>query len=166
MGQSSSGGAGTRRVVILVSLAIAAGLGWFAWRWLGPAPGSPLANASGASIEAGAAIYAQHCAGCHGAGLQGEPNWRQRKPSGRLPAPPHDDSGHTWHHPDAVLFDITRNGLKPPLAPDGYESDMPAFGAMLSEDQIWSVLAYIRSRWSERQRDHQARIDAAHRVAR
>ena len=35
------------------------------------------------------------------------------------------------------------------LAPADYQSDMPAFGAILSDDEIWSVLAFIRSRWSE-----------------
>ncbi len=161
-------GFGARRAwtIAILFAAIAAGLGWFAWRALGPgASGQSIANASAARIAAGDAIYRQHCASCHGAELQGEPNWRQRKASGRLPAPPHDDSGHTWHHPDAVLFEITRNGLKPPLAPDGYESDMPGFGAVLGDEQIWSVLAYIGSRWSPREKQHQARVDAAHRRA-
>jgi len=65
-----------------------------------------------------------------------------------MPAPPHDDSGHTWHHPDAVLFGITKKGVVPPYAPVGYESDMPAFAGKLSDDEIWAVLAYIKSHWS------------------
>ena len=80
--------------------------------------------------------------------LEGQPNWRQRLQSGRLPAPPHDASGHTWHHPDTVLFSITRNGLVPgKTAPPGYQSDMPAFGGTLTDEQIWAVLAYIKSTW-------------------
>ena len=58
-------------------------------------------------LAEGAQLYAQHCASCHGSQLEGQPNWRERLPNGRLPAPPHDDSGHTWHHPDHVLFAIT-----------------------------------------------------------
>jgi hypothetical protein len=27
------------------------------------------------------------------------------------------ESGHTWHHPDGILFAITRSGLVPPHAP-------------------------------------------------
>ncbi len=65
-----------------------------------------------------------------------------------MPAPPHDGSGHTWHHPDAVLFGITKKGVVPPYAPVGYESDMPAFAGKLSDDEIWAVLAYIKSHWS------------------
>jgi mono/diheme cytochrome c family protein len=99
------------------------------------------------NVAAGEAIYARHCAACHGTRLEGQPNWRRRLPNGRLPAPPHDASGHTWHHPDTLLFGIVKNGLVPPYAPAGYASDMPAFGGVLSDDQIRAVLAYIQSRW-------------------
>jgi len=98
-------------------------------------------------VAAGRAIYAQHCASCHGVNLEGQPNWRQRLPNGRLPAPPHDASGHSWHHPDALLFAITKHGLVPPHAPAGYASDMPAFAGVLSDEEIRAVLAYIQSRW-------------------
>lgn len=101
-----------------------------------------------ARVSRGKLIYAQQCAACHGAKLEGQPDWRERLPSGRMPAPPHDASGHTWHHPDAVLFAITKNGLVPGVtAPQGYTSDMPAFGAILSDDEIIAVLAYIKSTW-------------------
>lgn len=99
----------------------------------------------------GRKIYAQQCASCHGANLEGQPRWRQRLPNGRMPAPPHDASGHTWHHPDAVLFSIIKNGLVAGVtAPDGYVSDMPAFGPALSDEDIISVLAYIKSTWPKK----------------
>ena len=98
-------------------------------------------------VASGEKIYAQHCAACHGANLEGQREWRRRLPNGRLPAPPHDETGHTWHHPDEVLFAITRNGLVPPYAPPGYESDMPGFADKLSDDEIRAVLAFIASRW-------------------
>lgn len=104
-----------------------------------------------AKVALGAKVYAQHCAACHGARLEGQPNWRGRGPDGRLPAPPHDESGHTWHHPDRMLFAITKSGLVPPYAPKGYESDMPAFGGKLSDEEIWTVLAYIKSHWKSRE---------------
>jgi mono/diheme cytochrome c family protein len=98
-------------------------------------------------LALGEKLYAQQCASCHGANLEGQPDWRKRLPNGRFPAPPHDASGHTWHHPDEVLFAITKHGLAPPYAPAGYESDMPAFGGKLSDQEIRAVLAYIESRW-------------------
>ena len=99
-------------------------------------------------LELGKKIYAQHCAACHGAKLEGQPDWRKPLANGRLPAPPHDDSGHTWHHPEEVLFAITKHGLVPPYAPPGYKSDMPAFNGVLSDSEIRSVLASIDSHWS------------------
>lgn len=65
-----------------------------------------------------------------------------------MPAPPHDDAGHTWHHPERALFGITKYGMVPPYAPPGYQSDMPAFQAVLSDEDIRAVLAYIKSHWS------------------
>lgn len=112
-------------------------------------------------VAAGRAIYAQHCASCHGGNLEGQPNWRQRLPNGRLPAPPHDASGHTWHHPDALLFAITKHGLVPPHAPAGYASDMPAFAGVLSDEEIRAVLAYIQSRWPKQVIDARAEMARA-----
>ena len=102
-------------------------------------------------LALGQKIYAQHCAACHGARLEGQPNWQRRLPNGRLPAPPHDESGHTWHHPDEVLFAITKHGMVPPYAPAGYQSDMPGFGGVLSDDEIRAALAYIASHWTSRE---------------
>jgi mono/diheme cytochrome c family protein len=104
-----------------------------------------------ADVQASARLYAQHCAACHGMKLEGQPNWQQRLPNGRMPAPPHDETGHTWHHPDEVLFGITKFGLVPPYAPAGYASDMPAFAATLSDHEIRSVLAYIAGHWKSRE---------------
>jgi len=116
----------------------------------GPPPGEdPRADPRDpARLALGVKVYAQHCAACHGAKLEGQPDWTKRLPSGRLPAPPHNDTGHTWHHTDGVLFAITKSGLVPPYAPKGYESDMPAFGGKLSDNEIWAVLAFIKSHWT------------------
>ncbi len=99
-----------------------------------------------AVVAQGQKIYAAECAACHGAKLQGQPNWRQRMPNGRLPAPPHDETGHTWHHADAALFNLTKNGLQSIAGPD-YQSDMPAYGDTLTDAEIIAVLSYIKSEW-------------------
>ena len=97
-------------------------------------------------IAQGKAVYTEHCASCHGVDLEGQPDWRARKPDGRLPAPPHDPSGHTWHHPDQVLITITKSGPAA-IAGDDYESDMPGYDGVLSDTEIIAVLSYIKSRW-------------------
>jgi len=99
-------------------------------------------------VARGRTVYAEQCASCHGARLEGQPEWRSRKPDGRLPAPLHDAAGHTWHHPDADLFKITKQGVGA-FAPAGYESDMPAFGSVLSDAEIWAVLAFIKASWPD-----------------
>ncbi len=112
----------------------------------------------------GEALYAEHCATCHGDDLEGQPNWRAPNPDGTLPAPPHDDSGHTWHHPDDMLRDYTRLGGRETLRQmevTGVTSAMPAFGNVLDDTQIESILNFIKSRWSPRSRDHQRRITEA-----
>lgn len=99
-------------------------------------------------VAVGKRIYENRCAACHGVRLEGQPDWRKKLPGGRMPAPPHDATGHTWHHTDAVLFGITKYGLLPgKYAPPDYRSDMPAFIGTLSDEEIWAVLAYIKSSW-------------------
>jgi mono/diheme cytochrome c family protein len=97
-------------------------------------------------VAQGERVYAQHCAACHGARLEGQPDWKTRNAQGRLPAPPHDETGHTWHHDDRVLFEVTKFGLDR-HAPPGYQSDMPAFEGTLDDKDIVAVLAFIKSRW-------------------
>ena len=110
------------------------------------------------AVTLGATLYREHCAACHGQRLEGQPNWRVRLPDGRLPAPPHDATGHTWHHPDQHLFDITKYGTAALVGGD-YNTDMAGFGDRLSDRQIWAVLAYIKSQWPEEIRNRQARMN-------
>lgn len=148
-----------RRSVVLavaaVTIAVAGGL---ASIWVWPFGGASAdGEASAETLALGEAIYAESCASCHGANLEGEPDWRARLPSGLLPAPPHDASGHTWHHPDDMLFRITKEGPAAVIG-DGYESAMPGFGEVLSDEEIRAVLAFIKSTWPERERAYQAEM--------
>ena len=113
-----------------------------------------------AVIAQGQALYAANCASCHGANLQGQPDWKHRLATGRMPAPPHDVTGHTWHHSDRDLFNLVKLGVAAVVG-DGYESDMPAFGGKLSDDEIRAVLDYIKSTWPGRAQQAQAKITAA-----
>jgi mono/diheme cytochrome c family protein len=110
-------------------------------------------------LAVGRALYGETCAACHGVELEGQANWRKRDPDGLLPAPPHDETGHTWHHPDWQLFEITKRGTAALVGAD-YQTAMGPFGEVLSDDEIWAVLAYIKSRWPENIRARQAEISA------
>lgn len=100
-----------------------------------------------AVLVQGKRVYDAHCAACHGAQLQGQPNWRMRDAAGRLPAPPHDASGHTWHHPDEVLFRITKFGVAKASNLKDYDSAMPAYEGVLTDDEIVAVLSFIKANW-------------------
>ena len=110
-------------------------------------------------IELGQRVYAGNCAGCHGANLEGEPgfDWRRKKADGTFPAPPHDETGHTWHHADTLLFAYTTNGGQVFLGDTGV-SGMPPFADILTFQEIEAVLVYIKSSWPESIRERQRLI--------
>lgn len=141
-------------IVAVVIIALAVLLGW---TFIAPPEKANPDNV--AQVERGRQIYAANCAVCHGAKLEGEANWMERKANGRLPAPPHDASGHTWHHADQQLFDIVKNGVTPYAGP-GYQSDMPAFKGILSDADVLAVLAYIKHSWPQEIRERQSQITA------
>lgn len=114
---------------------------------------------SQATLASGKKLYSENCASCHGPNLEGQPDWKSPLPSGRLPAPPHDETGHTWHHTDSVLFQITKHGTAA-FVGGGYESDMPAFDGVLTDDEIRAVLAFIKSTWPERERTAQSEMSS------
>ena len=141
-------------IVILVIAVIALGAGVTFWTnnakvagWADPTNGEQLAL--------GEKVYIENCASCHGLELEGQPNWQMPLLSGGFPAPPHDETGHTWHHPDRQLFEITKWGTAALIGPD-YQTTMGPFGELLSDDEIRAVLAYIKSRWPENIRARQA----------
>ena len=73
----------------------------------------------------------------------------------KMPAPPHDASGHTWHHTDQMLFRLTKYGLGHVIGDDDYKSNMPAYENVLTDQEIIAVLTFIKSRWPENiQRRH------------
>lgn len=113
-----------------------------------------------AVVARGAELYAGNCASCHGANLEGQPNWRSPLPDGTRPAPPHDAHGHTFHHPDALLFTITKLGGQA-VAPPGFRSNMPPFADQMSDADIWATLAFIKNSWPPEIRATQQKINRA-----
>ena len=105
-------------------------------------------------VELGKSVYVQNCASCHGVKLEGQKDWMSRLPDGLMPAPPHDETGHTWHHPDSYLFLMTKYGIEEMIGKP-YPNNMPAYEDKLTDEEILAVLSYIKSTWSSRiQRQH------------
>lgn len=98
-----------------------------------------------AVVSRGRQLYAAHCAACHGANGEGQ-SLADGKP-GALPAPAHDASGHTWHHPDFALIQLTKAGESTLACRTLNENGMPKFEQALSDRQIVDILSYIKSTW-------------------
>lgn len=139
-----------RAMAAILGIGVLTALGAAAYVWTGSA-GDVQSGVMPENVDlvAGEALYAETCAACHGANLEGQDNWRSPGEDGRLPAPPHDETGHTWHHADQVLFDYTKLGGRQVMAAQGIEFDsgMPGFGDQLSDEEIWNILGYIKSTW-------------------
>ena len=97
-------------------------------------------------VALGQQVYETQCAGCHGPDLEGEVDWNLPSPDGLIKAPPHDETGHTWHHNNAYLIEsIAKGGARLPA--DVGISAMPAYETILSQEEIGAVLSYIQSTW-------------------
>lgn len=112
-----------------------------------PSPG-------GDRVAVGRDVYLRYCASCHGVNGKGQENWQQRDEYGELPAPPHDTSGHSWRHSDDMLYRMISRGWRDPFNRTE-RLTMPAFGAMLSEQEIRDVIAYLKTLWTDEQRIYQ-----------
>lgn len=113
-----------------------------------------------AELQLGHQVYQANCAVCHGVNLEGQPNWQSPRPDGLMPAPPHDETGHTWHHTTDLLFAITKYGIAQASNLEGYQSAMPAYDGVLTDAEILAVLAYIKSTWPRELRARHDELDA------
>ena len=98
-------------------------------------------------VDLGKLVYKNNCASCHGVNLEGQERWREPDAAGYMPAPPHDETGHTWHHPDKYLFLMTKYGLEEIIGQE-YPNNMPAYKDILSDEEILASLSFIKSTWS------------------
>lgn len=148
-----------RAALVAALIGSAAALAVAGWWWRASVLASPFSEKP-AVIARGARVYAERCKVCHGGNLQGQPNWQAPRADGKMPAPPHNSDGHTWHHDSATLFGLTKHGLVPPRAPPDYKSDMPPFADRLSDGDIPAVLPFIASNWSDEAKAWQRTIEA------
>ena len=112
-----------------------------------------------AVVSLGKKVYAQNCASCHGVALEGQANWRQRDNDGYMSAPPHDETGHTWHHPDTYLFLMTKYGIEKMIG-QTYLNNMPEYDGELSDEEIIAALSFIKSTWSNAVKRQHDQINA------
>ncbi len=103
-------------------------------------------------VAQGQELYAQYCAECHGANGEGQPDWKTPNEDGSFKAPPHDAGGHTWHHDDDLLLDLIANGSNFP------QTQMPTFGDQLSDEEILTILEYMKSWWGPEERAFQWQV--------
>ena len=106
-------------------------------------------------LAVGRAVYESACASCHGARGEGAANWQEPDANGEMPAPPHDASGHTWKHSDAMLYRIVQQGWRDPFNKT-QRLTMPAFEGQLSREQTIAVIGYLKTLWKPEQRQVQA----------
>ena len=106
-------------------------------------------------IASGESVYRQYCASCHGAKAEGAPNWKRPDENGELPSPPHDASGHTWRHSDTELVEMIAKGWRDPFNKTE-RLTMPPFDEQLTPREIEDVIAYLKTLWTDEQRQFQA----------
>ena len=106
-------------------------------------------SATAAELTLGETVYIENCASCHGANLEGQADWKTPNEDGSFRSPPHDETGHTWHHDDGYLLERIRYGtaVLPPNLRD--KSNMPAYEDILTDEEITAVLTYIKSQWPD-----------------
>ncbi len=135
-------------------------------KWAGPvvlfvAPALAIASGgprSGESVPAevaeGRQVYEQYCAACHGRQGEGADEWKKPGKNGEMPPPPHDETGHTWRHSDAMLFRMIAEGWRHPFNKTD-RLTMPAFGESLTDQEIGAVIEYLKTLWTNEQREYQ-----------
>jgi mono/diheme cytochrome c family protein len=96
---------------------------------------SPIGG-SDQAILAGAALYATHCAACHGdKGRGGGDAGLTLKPS---PALKTYISRRPWAADEYLLWSVAEGGVE-------FGSTMPAFRDQLTRREIWEIIAYMRA---------------------
>ena len=99
-------------------------------------------------VKMGEKVYLQQCFSCHVFNIEGQSGWQDTMIYGMRLAPPHNKSGHTWHHPDELLFSLTKSGFKV-MINDDYKVSMPVCDVILSNEEIIASLSYIKFTWPE-----------------
>lgn len=100
--------------------------------------------------------YNKWCAHCHGWAGDGQPltTIQTTEANGFHPVPRHDSQGHTWQHPDQILFETIKYGVQ--ASTNLYP--MSPYDAQFTDDEIFAIVEYIKQWWTDDQRQHQASL--------
>ena len=130
----------TKSIIIIFSLSL---ISLFSYK--------VVAKSQNVDIFSGMELYTSNCASCHMGNLAGNQDWKSGLDDDgqRLP-PPLNGTGHTWHHAPEQLFQVIRYGYK--KFDPNYKGKMQG-NDDLSEDDVWSILEYIKSVWPKEIRD-------------
>ena len=94
-------------------------------------------------VALGRTVYGENLCCVPRCRIKGQSDWEQPGSDGLMLAPPHHETGDTWHHKDALLFALTKNGVTSMLGPNStYKSAMPAYAGILSDEEIVAALSY------------------------
>ena len=86
------------------------------------------------AVSSGAAVFRNNCSQCHGsgaAGAKGYPNLL--------------DDDWLWGGSHEAIAYTVRHGIRNELDPDARYSEMPAFGDMLSDEEIAALVEQVRA---------------------
>ena len=116
----------------------------------------PITTDSKLMIERGKIAYNNNCVSCHMINLAGAEDWKGVDEDGHRKAPPLNGTGHTWHHDDKTLHAIIKYGLAKLVK--NYEGKMIGFEDKLSDKEIDSILAYLKSFWPIEKYEYQIQM--------
>lgn len=97
-----------------------------------PQPPYPFGPATDATIVAGAKLYMQNCAECHGAGTRDETNAAK----GMYITPPQLNKHGVDDDPEGETYWKIEHGIR--------FSGMPSYKGTLSEEQIWQITYFLK----------------------
>ena len=119
-----------------------------------PAPQTLASEDNRAQVKLGETTYFRACASCHGNRLDGKPTWAPGVTSNKQAGIPLNADGLTWHLSDQHLFNAIAKGLRVEGKNERRIHDK-GFAGILSDREIWALIAYFKTTWTARQVESQ-----------
>lgn len=105
-------------------------------------------------VAVGRRVYQDNCEACHGVQLKGLPTWHKTVQGDVSRAGTALNTvGDVWQASDNHIFQVISEGTRP--IPEGAQPVIihpEPFKGTLTEDEIWGVMAFIKTTWTVKQR--------------